>query len=99
MPCICTQDRHKSKERDIFTERAITGLARNLALEKFPGIHKEDLKAIEERGPNWPCLVVRLMVILNITIEPSSNNRWKQKHRPTSQHWTELPRSLEEGKE
>ncbi len=32
----------KSKERDILIEGAIMGLARNLRLEKFPGIHKDD---------------------------------------------------------
>ena len=33
----------KSKERDIWIEGAIMGLARILALEKFPEIHKDDL--------------------------------------------------------
>ena len=33
------KDRDKSKERDILIEEAIMGLARNLALEKFLGIH------------------------------------------------------------
>ena len=28
------------------------------------------------------------MIILNITIEPSFNNRWKQRQRPTAEHWT-----------
>ena len=32
----------KSKVRDILIEGAIMGLARNLAVEKFPGIHKDD---------------------------------------------------------
>ena len=32
----------KSKERDILIEGAIMGLTRNLALEKFTGIHKDD---------------------------------------------------------
>ena len=32
----------ESKERDISIEEAIVGLARNLALGKFPGIHKDD---------------------------------------------------------
>ena len=32
----------ESKERDILTEGAIMGLARNLTLEKTPGIHKDD---------------------------------------------------------
>ena len=32
----------ESKERDILIEGTIIGLARNLALEKFPGIHKDD---------------------------------------------------------
>ena len=32
----------KSKERDILVEGAIMGLARNLALEKFPGIDKDN---------------------------------------------------------
>ena len=32
----------KSKERDILIEKATMGLARNLALEKFPEIHKDD---------------------------------------------------------
>ena len=36
------KDRGESKERDLLIERAIMGLARNLALEKFPGIHKVD---------------------------------------------------------
>ena len=36
------KDRYESKERDILIEGAIMGLARNLALEKFPGIHKDD---------------------------------------------------------
>ena len=31
-----------SKETDIFIVGVIMGLARNLALEKFPGIHKDD---------------------------------------------------------
>ena len=30
------------KEGDILSEEAIMGLARNLALEKIPGIHKDD---------------------------------------------------------
>ena len=33
-------DRNESKERDILIEGAIIGLARNLVLEKVPGIHK-----------------------------------------------------------
>ena len=37
------QTETESKERDILIEGAIIGLARNLALEKFPGIHKDDL--------------------------------------------------------
>ena len=36
------KDRDEGKERDILIERPIMGLARNLALEKFPGIHKDD---------------------------------------------------------
>ena len=32
----------ESKERVILIEGAIMGLARNLTLEKFPGIHKDD---------------------------------------------------------
>ena len=32
----------ESKERDILIERAIKGLARNLALEKFSEIYKDD---------------------------------------------------------
>ena len=35
----------KRKERDILIEGAIKRLARNLALEKFPGIHKDDPRA------------------------------------------------------
>ena len=33
------------------------------------------------------------MNILNITIEPSSSNWWKQRQRHTSEHWTEPPKS------
>ena len=36
------KDRDESKERDVLIEGVIMGLARNLALEKFPGIHKDD---------------------------------------------------------
>ena len=36
------EDRDESKERDILIEGAIVGLARNLTLEKFPRIHKDD---------------------------------------------------------
>ena len=36
------KDRYESKERDILIEGAVMGLARNPALEKFPGIHKDD---------------------------------------------------------
>ena len=36
------KDRDESKERDILIEEDIMGLARNLALEKFLGIHKDD---------------------------------------------------------
>ena len=36
------KERYESKERDILIEGAIMGLARNLALEKFPEIHKDD---------------------------------------------------------
>ena len=36
------KDRDESKEREILIECAIIGLARNLALEKFLGIHKVD---------------------------------------------------------
>ena len=32
----------ESNERDILIEGAIVGLGRNLALEKFSGIHKDD---------------------------------------------------------
>ena len=35
----------ESKERDILIERAIMGLARNLALKKFSGIHENDTPA------------------------------------------------------
>ena len=35
------KDIYESKKRDILIEGAIIGLARNLALEKFPGIHKD----------------------------------------------------------
>ena len=36
------KDRDESKEVDILIVGAIMGVARNLALEKFPGIHKDD---------------------------------------------------------
>ena len=36
------KDRDESKERDILTEGAIMRLIRNLTLEKFPVIHKDD---------------------------------------------------------
>ena len=36
------KDRDESKERDILIEGAIMGLARNLALNKFPEIYKDD---------------------------------------------------------
>ena len=36
------KDRDENKERDILIEGAIMGLARNMALEKFPRIHKDD---------------------------------------------------------
>ena len=39
------------------------------------------------------------MTILNVTIEPSSSNWWKQRQRPTVEHWTELPKSSWEWKE
>ena len=32
----------ESKERDVLIEEAIIDLQRNLALEKFSGIHKDD---------------------------------------------------------
>ena len=32
----------ENKKKVILIEQAIMGLARNLALEKFPGIHKDD---------------------------------------------------------
>ena len=32
----------ESKEKDILIEGAIIGIARNLALEKVPGIHKNN---------------------------------------------------------
>ena len=32
----------ENKERDILIEGAIMGLAKSLALGKFPGIHKDD---------------------------------------------------------
>ena len=35
------EDRER-KERDILIEGAIKGLSRNIALGKFPGIHKND---------------------------------------------------------
>ena len=34
----------ENKERDILIEEAIMGQVRNLALGKFPGIHKNDHK-------------------------------------------------------
>ena len=36
------KDRDENKERDILIEEAIMRLARNLYLEKFPGIHKDN---------------------------------------------------------
>ena len=36
------EDRDESNERDIFIEEVFMGLVRNLALEKFPGIHEDD---------------------------------------------------------
>ena len=36
------KDRYKNKEIDSLIEGAIMGLARNLDLEKYPGIHKDD---------------------------------------------------------
>ena len=36
------KDRDESKKRDILMEEAIMGLTRNLALEKFSAIHKDD---------------------------------------------------------
>ena len=36
------KNRNESKERDILIEGAIMGSSRNLALEKFPGIHKDN---------------------------------------------------------
>ena len=36
------EDRDENKERDVLIEGAIMGLARNLAPEKFPGLHKDD---------------------------------------------------------
>ena len=32
----------ESKESNLFIEGAIMGLAKNIALGKFPGIHKDD---------------------------------------------------------
>ena len=32
----------ENMERDMLIERAVMGLARNLALEKFTGIHKDN---------------------------------------------------------
>ena len=37
-----SKDRDESKERDILIGESVIGLARNLALEKFPRIHKDD---------------------------------------------------------
>ena len=37
----CRKDRYESMERDILIEGAILELARNLALEKCPGIHMD----------------------------------------------------------
>ena len=42
--------------------------------------------------PNWHCPVVRLMNSLNVTLEPSSNNWWKQRQRLSVEHWAELPK-------
>ena len=36
------KDRYESKKRDILIEGAVMGLARNLALEKCPGVHKDE---------------------------------------------------------
>ena len=36
------KNRDESKKRDILIEVTIIGLTRNLALENFPGIHKDD---------------------------------------------------------
>lgn len=36
------KDRDEIKERDVLIEGAIMELARNLALENFPRIHKDD---------------------------------------------------------
>lgn len=44
---VCITEKRKPKDRDeskgdILIEGAIMGLARNAALEKFPGIHRDD---------------------------------------------------------
>ena len=36
------EDRYESKKRDVVIEGAIMRLTRNLELEKFPVIHKDD---------------------------------------------------------
>ena len=74
------------------------GLVRNLALEKFSGIHRmTPAKTLSNRGEGaklaLPCSQIELMNILNITVGPSSSNWWKQRHRPALEHWAELPKS------
>ena len=65
--------------KDILIEGAIMELARNLALEKFPGIHRmTPAKTLSNRGDGaklaLPCSQIELMNILNITVESSSSN-------------------------
>ena len=70
----------KSKETDIFFEQAIMVLARNLALGKFPGIHRmTPAKVLSNSGVwrgclNWPSPVIRLTTTLIVIITLSSSN-------------------------
>lgn len=43
MPGYGGRAERERKERDVLVEGAIMGLTRNVALEKFPGIHKDNL--------------------------------------------------------
>ena len=72
---------YRSREEDIYIKGIILGLARDLALERIPGVHGDVPSLVlgqQRRGClNWSCPTITLIIISNITIESSSSDRWR----------------------
>lgn len=80
-----------NKERETSMERPIFGLVGNLALRKFPGMHKPEPCLNSE--PQWKghligtCHAIPLMTTLGVIIELSSINPQRKVKRSTAKYW------------